>query len=107
MKGFLVSCFSLPCSIVKHSESDGEKREKGDILDKSSMEANSCSTAGEMYLTLFHHIVLFFSTQIESLTFSGGDCKVTCVAGTSSTISSVAYIQHSSELFLIIHTWTE
>lgn len=72
--------FSLPSSIVKHSERESvrEKRE-GKFFDKSSMEGNSCSTAGEMYLTLFHHhILLYFSTKIESLAFSSRAAEVKC-----------------------------
>lgn len=76
MKGFLVSYFSLPSSIV-HSES--EEGGRGHFFDKSSMVANSCST-GEMDLSLFHRRLLYFSIKIELLAFSSGVGLVTCAA---------------------------
>lgn len=82
MKGLFVSYFALPSSIVKHSESEGKKGE-GEIWGKSSMEANSRSAAGEMYLALFRHILLYCSNKIESLAFSSGVGKVKCPAHTS------------------------
>lgn len=72
MKGFLVSLFFfafLSCEALREGKCE-RKEGEGEILDKSSMEAKSCSTAGEMYRTLFHHILLYFSTKIESLAFS-------------------------------------